>query len=239
MLSPDLKIPETKGKKPDIPKEVQIGDIIVGKYTKSEWSRILPWEDWDHSALVANINPLIIVEASGIIIQKEDKKRGKQKIREGIVEYEFLKPRTVKMIDGTDNIDGNLWLKDSMREILWLHPVFPNPLREIDNWETSWKDRKIITETEARKRAVEYARNQLGEPFKLSMFRSKKSSASKWDENEWYCSLLVFKSYSRTVTNMYLESYEPSSGFFVTPEDLVQSKRSAIYHHWKNQKYHS
>lgn len=239
MLSTDLEISKVMSNKPDVPGGVQIGDFIVGKYTKSEWSRFLPWEGWDHSALVSNVNPLIVIEAGGIVLQKKDKRRGKKKIKEGIVEYEFLRPRTVKMIDGTYNPDGNLWLKDSLTEILWLSPVFPNPLREIDRWETSWKARKEITETEARKRAVAYARNQLGESFKLSMFKSKKSSASKWDENEWYCSLLVFKSYSRTVTNMYLESYEPSSGFFVTPEDLVQSKRSTVYHHWKNRKYRS
>jgi uncharacterized protein YycO len=122
---------------------------------------------------------------------------------------------------------------------MWLRPIFPKPLREIDHWDTSWKQRKVITEKEARKRAVNFARRQIGEPFKLSVFQNTRESATKKDENEWYCSLLVFKAYSRTVTNMYLESYEPSSGFYVTPEDLAQSKRSMAYHHWVHENFSS
>lgn len=48
--SDDPKITETVSKKPDIPKGVKAGDFIVGKFVKSEWTRILRWEDGDHAA---------------------------------------------------------------------------------------------------------------------------------------------------------------------------------------------
>lgn len=54
----------------------------------------------------------------------------------------------------------------------------------------------------------------------------------RYTESEWYCSLLVYKSYSRTVTNMYLEDYENGPGFYVLPDDLVNSKRTEVYHRW-------
>lgn len=236
MPSTNSEITETIGKQPDIPEGVQIGDFLVARYTKSEWSRFLPWENWDHAALVTNVDPLKVIEVSGIVLQK-NKTMKLIKSKEGVVEYEFLKPRTIVKSDGK-KAQANLWLADNLVEIQWLRPVFPKPLRAMAHRKVSWKKRKIITEIQARKRVVAYARHQLGEPFKLSVFKSIKSSATKWDEKEWYCSLLIFKSYSRIITNMYLESYEPLSGFFVTPEDLVQSKRSAVYHKWHNKEFY-
>ena len=221
----------TKSAKPDIPSDVQAGDFIVGRYAKSEWSRFFPWEEWDHAALITRVDPLTVIEASGIILQRKAS-GGKEEIREGVVEYEFQKPRTITNMNGTENADGNLGLKDDLKAMLWLRPVFPNPLRETDHWLIPWRQRKIIRESEARKRTIQYARSQVGDPFKLSLLANTRFSASKKDENEWYCSLLIFKSYSRTITNMFLESYEPHTGFFVTSEDLVQSKRSCIYHSW-------
>lgn len=210
--------------KPDMPKGVQIGDFIVGRFIKSDWSRFFPWENWDHVALITRVNPLTVIEASGIILQRADKKSGKSEIREGVVEYEFLKPRTVINLDGSKNHEGNLWLTKDLMAMQWARPKFPSPLREIDYWKVPWKKRKIISELGARKRAVAYARSQVGDPHSLLI--------SKRSTTQWYCSLLVFKAYSRTVTNMYLESYEPISGFHVTPEDLVQSKRSEVYYSW-------
>ena len=231
MSPPDSDITETIGKKPDVPKGVKIGDFLVGRFTSSQWSRYLPWEDWDHAALVTQTKPLRVIEVSGIALQENNT----NKITKS--KHEFLKPHTIKIPDDEKKYQCNLWLADNLVEVQWLKPVFPQPLRSIAHKKVPWKKRKIITEAEARKRAVAYARYQLGEPFKLSLFKSAKKSATKWDEQEWYCSLLIFKSYSRTVTNMYLESYEPLSGFFVTPEDLVQSRRSAVYHRWLNKKY--
>lgn len=223
---PNLKPAKSFGGKPDIPEEVQVGDFIVGKFIKSDWSRYFPWEEWDHAAMVTKIDPLTIIESSGIILQKKEKKHGKKEIREGVVEHEFLKPRTVTNLDGTKNPDGNLWLKNDLTTMLWLRPVFPNPLRKMTHWIIPRRMRKTITETQARNRAVVYARKQLGEPHSIWV--------SKWNTKKWYCSLLIFKSYSRTVTDMYLESYEPRSGTHVTPEDLVKSKRSEVYHEWFN-----
>ena len=228
MPAPESQISETTGEEPDIPEEVQIGDFIVGRYTASEWSRYFPWENWDHAALVTGVDPLTIIEASGIILQRRGKETGKEEIREGVVEYEFLRQRTVKNLDGSKNPDGNLWLKDDLIEALWLQPVFPDPLREIAHWKVPWRKRGRITETQARQRAVAFARSQIGEPFSISL------KAHKWNTQRWYCSLLIFKAYSRTVTNIYLESYEPAAGWYVTPEDLSQSRRSTAYHHWVN-----
>jgi len=211
---------------------VQIGDFIVAKFADSEWSRYLKWEDWDHAALVTQLNPLKIIEVSGIILQKADKNEGKKEIREGVVEYEFKKPRTVTRLDGTKNPNCNLWLLDSLLKIKWVRPLFPNPIHEMDKWYVRHSKRKIITEQEARSRAVKYARNQLGEPFSIA--------ASKWSESKWYCSLLVYKSYSRTVTGMYLETYgrpyDFRSGPMVTPEDLIDSPFSEEYFEWEKNK---
>lgn len=104
-------------------------------------------------------------------------------------------------------------------------------LREIDKWSKPWIVRKIITEKEARKRVVAYARKQLGEPYSIA--------TSKWNESKWYCSLLIYKSYSRSVTGMYLEtygrSYDIKAGPIVTPEDLVDSPRSRLYFIWEKE----
>lgn len=225
MSSPNRKITETISKTPDIPESVEVGDFVVARYKSSEWSRYLPWEGWDHVALASQLSPLKVIEVTGILLQKEGK------IREGVVEYEFKKNRTVILPNGTINKSGNLWLLDSLLEVRWLKPVFPNPIREIDKWHVRRGKRKIISEQEARLRAVKYARGQLGEPYSIK--------TSKWSENQWYCSLLIYKSYSRTVTGMYLESYgNPSSmraGPMVTPEDLMDSPRSKTYHIWKKE----
>ena len=107
MSSPDQKITETTGSKPNIPETVDVGDFIVARYTSSQWSRYLPWENWNHVALVSKLNPLKVIEVTGIILQKADKKNKKKEIREGVVEYEFEKPRTVTLLDGTKNKNGN------------------------------------------------------------------------------------------------------------------------------------
>ncbi len=229
MSSPNDKIIETTGIKPSLPDTVEIGDFIIARYKKSQWARYLPWEDWHHAALVSQLNPLKVIEVTGILLQAADKRNKKEEIREGVIEYEFKKPRTVTLLNGTKNLNGNLWLLDDLLETNWLKPVFPNPIREIDSWYVSRRKRKIITEEEARKRAVSYARSQLGEPYSIL--------ASKWSESNWYCSLLIYKSYSRTVTDMYLETYGRSgnllAGPMVTPEDLIDSPRSKVYFVWK------
>lgn len=99
-----------------------------------------------------------------------------EEIREGIVEYEFAKPRTVTLLDDTKNENGNLWLLDDLIEIKWLTPIFPNPIREIDKWYVRRSKRKIITEQKTRIRAVKYAREQLNEPYSIL--------TSKWNENQ-------------------------------------------------------
>ena len=128
MSSPDSGISETTGKKPDVPEGVKIGDFLVGRYTASDWSRFFPWENWDHAALITSVHPLKVIEAGGIILRKEDKKNGTKEVREGVVEYDFLRPRTIRTLGGEEK-PGNLWLMDNLKEVLWLHPMFPDPLR--------------------------------------------------------------------------------------------------------------
>lgn len=225
-------ITETSGKNPKMPKDIEIGDFVVAKFKSSSWADYLPWEDWHHVGMISQLRPLKVIEVSGILLQKKDKKFGKKEIREGVVEYKMNKKRTVILFDGTKNTNGNLWLLDDLLETEWLKPVFPNPIREIDKWYVPRRKRKIITEKEARKRAVEYARKQLGEPYSIA--------TGKWNESKWYCSLLIYKSYSRTITGMYLEtygrSYDIKAGPMVTPEDLVDSPRSRIYFIWKKER---
>ena len=100
---------------------------------------------------------------------------------------------------------------------------------EIASWRTLAINRKIITENEARKRVVAYARKQIGEPYS--------HITTKWSESSWYCSLLVYKSYSRTITRMRLENYDIARGGpFVTAEDLLNSRRTKEYFSWKYEK---
>ncbi len=219
----------SKGDRPDIPHGVQIGDFIVGRFVQSDWSRYFPWEDWDHAAMITKTEPLTIIESSGIILQRENVQKQKQEIREGVVEYEFQQPRIVINIDQSQNLRGNLWQNDDLIAMLWLRPTFPMPLRAMDHWSIPWRKRAVISEHEARKRAVAYARSQLGEPHNIWI--------SKRNTKEWYCSYLIYKAYSRTVTNMYLETYPPTivntlPFGHVTPEDLVQSNRSESFHEW-------
>jgi len=220
--------PRVVSPKPQIPENVEIGDIIVVRYTHSDWAKNLPWEGWHHAAIVSKIDPLTIIEAVGRNIGKQ---------LEGPTEVSFK-----------DSVCFGR-AGENLIKMKWLKPVFPDPIREIDKKEVKRSERKIISKVEARQRAVNYARDQIGEPYKLKFkelweMRAKavdllaNDSATKWDENEWYCSLLIFKAYSRTVTGMYLENYsaddvnDPDPGFFVTPEDIVNSRNSEIYHTW-------
>lgn len=228
-MSSSENIIKTSGNVFQIPKDVKIGDFVVAKFRSSVWANHLPWEDWHHVGMVSQLDPLKVIEVSGILLQKEDKNTGKKEIREGVVEYEMRKQRTIVLLDGKKSTNGNLWLLDDLLETAWLKPIFPNPVREIDKWCVPWYKRKIITEDEARKRAIAYARKQIGEPYSIT--------ATKWSESKWYCSLLIYKSYSRSVTGVYLEtygrSYDIKAGPMVTPEDLVDSPRSQIYFTWK------
>lgn len=228
MSSPESII-ETSGNIPQIPKDIKIGDFVVAKFRSSVWANHLPWEDWHHVGMISQIEPLKVIEVSGILLQKEDKNTGKKEIREGVVEYEMIKQRMIILRDGTKSPCGNLWLLDDLLETAWFNPVFPNPIREIDKWRVPRHKRKIITKNEARKRAVAYARKQLGECYSIT--------ATKWSESKWYCSLLIYKSYSRSVSGMYLEtygrSYDIKAGPMVTPEDLADSPRSQVYFTWK------
>lgn len=230
-MSSPKNITETSSKTPQIPENIEIGDFVVARFKSSSWADYLPWEDWHHVGMISQIEPLKIIEVSGILLQKKDKKLNKEEVREGVVEYEMGKKRTITLLDGTKNTNSNLWLLDDLLETAWLRPVFPNPTREIDKWSKPWIVRKIITEKEARKRTVAYARKQLGEPYSIA--------TSKWNESKWYCSLLIYKSYSRTITRMYLEtygrSYDIKAGPIVTPEDLVDSPRSRLYFIWKKE----
>lgn len=186
--------------------DIQIGDVLVAKYNSSRWARWLPWENWHHAALISKTNPLTIIEAVG---------KNSEEQWTGPTEIKFWKSVGFGKAKG-------------IKEIRWLKPIFPSPLREMDSWFIPRSKRKIITENEARKRVVGYARKQLGEPYA--------PASGKWNENSWYCSLLIYKSYSRTITGMYLESYDDiRAGFFVTPEDLLDSKRTEEYSTWEYQ----
>lgn len=184
--------------------EVEIGDILISRYNKSRWAEYFPWEDWHHTALISETNPLTIIEAVGP--NSENQWPGPAEV--------FFQNSV-----GFGKAKG-------IQEIVWLKPIFPNPLREIASWRIQRSKRKIITPNEARRRVIAYAREQLSEPYTLA--------SSKWSESSWYCSSLIYKSYSRTITEMYLEKYDDiRAGFFVTPEDLLNSKRTKQYFSWK------
>lgn len=230
---------------PLTPENVEVGDIIVARYVHSQWAKIFPWEDWHHAALVTKVHPLTIIEAAGV---------NKANQPEGPVEILF-----------EDSVSfGKSVHAGNLIKMKWLKPVFPKKIRELPKKKTKISERKILTEAEARKKVVAYARAQVGEPYRLmrasdgyqladliSLWQmgSKHTglvdeAATKWDENEWYCSLLVYKAYSRSITNMYLEAQMKAdlhpdvqrmtikTGFMVTPEDLVDSPRTQVYFTW-------
>jgi hypothetical protein len=224
----------------EIPKNIEIGDIIAVRYKTSQWGNYFPYEDWHHIAIVSKLHPLTIIEAVGEIQKKQDQPAGP---------YEITFNKAL----------GFGKSQEAIIKMKWLKPKFPTPLREMSD--KKWSERKIISEEEARKRVVNYARSQIGDNYKLSKNTWKQltnkqvdlsaNNATKWDENEWYCSLLIFKSFSRTLTNMYLEVYDLRnekgektllgnirSGFFVTPEDIVDSSRTQAYFTWYRKNFY-
>ena len=163
-----------------LPQNIKVGDIIVVRYKKSQWADLLKWENWYHAAIVSQVHPLTIIEAAG-------KNSGDQ----------FPGPTEVLFSESI------LFGKASgdIIKMKWLKPRFPRIMREYAKWYIPWIFRPLIEEKEARKRVIQYAREQVKnkDPYNID--------ATKWDENEWYCSLLVYKSYSKTITGMYLEDY--------------------------------
>lgn len=184
--------------------EIEIGDMLVSRYDKSAWAGYFPWEDWHHAALINKTYPLTIIEAAGP--NSENQWPGPAEVLfESSVGFGKAK---------------------EIQEIVWLKPVFPNPIREITSKQIQRSKRKIITLNEARRRIIAYAQQQLDELYTLA--------SSKWNENSWYCSSLIYKSYSRTITDMHLETHDDiRAGFFVTPEDLLNSKKTKQYFSWQ------
>ena len=189
-----------------IPPNVRAGDIIVARYKESKVGGNIPWEDWDHAAIVVKINPLTIVEAVG-------ENNGGQP--PGPVEILF-----------SESIGFGKAGKNLVK-MKWLQPIFPRTIRQYAKWYVPWVFREKIIESKAREFVVAYAIEQAKNKEPYNEF------ATKWDENEWYCSLLVYKSFSKTITGMYLEDYSKKfAGTHVTPEDLVDSKRTQVYFTW-------
>lgn len=209
MINENGNIPfpaKDKNKLIQIPPASQMkpGDILVARYDTSEWAHYLPWEDWHHAALISEVEPLRIIEAAG---------HNKAGQNEGPAEVLF-------------NASVGFGKAKDIKEVIWLKPIFPKIIRKIDKAEIPLSKRKKLSEQEARLLVVEYARKQVGEKYNIK--------ASKWDEEEWYCSLLIYKSYSRVVSNMYLEtSSDPRAGYYVTPEDLLKTKYTKQYFSWK------
>lgn len=186
--------------------DIQIGDFIVSRYSSSRWARYLRWENWHHAALISRIKPLTIIEAIG--------------------------PNTIGQWEGPAEVrfdqSAGFGRSKDLEEIKFLRPIFPNPIREIAHWSIPRSERKILTEKKARERVVDYARLQVSQKENYNIL------ATKWTEKRWYCSLIVYKSYSRTVTGMYLEDYGIiRAGVYVTPEDLIDSPRSEEYFSWQ------
>jgi hypothetical protein len=215
---------QTVGSKPDIPQGVKKGDFLIVRYTHSEWAQY--WDDWHHAGLIVKTNPLTVIEATGLELQTENIKASKEELREGVVKYEFEKQRWLSKSDGT-KIKGNLYLGSDVVEIKWVRPRFRNPIREKGHWMTPAILKKKLAETEARKRIVSFALGQLGEPYTVQ--------TTKWHTGYWYCSKLIYKSYTMTLHSMNMET--TPSGFWVTPEDLLDSRRTEVYHTWKNKKH--
>ena len=204
-----------KWKSPNLPfDQLLIWDIIVVKY--EEWSiqKKFPWENWHHAWLISEIDWEYIkfIEAPWYT-NWEDKPP--------IWPIESLFE------------ENKLYIWDDVKEILLLKPKFPKTIRKKWSWIIPRLLQRILSEDEAREEVVEYARNQIWKEYN--------ELSSKWDNDEYYCSKLVFKSYSMTIIWMHLEVYH--SPFFsvfwklsswptVTPEDLVESKKTEIYYHF-------
>lgn len=206
-----------KWKRPIIPfDKIQIGDIVVVRYIEWEWQieNKLSWENWHHAWLVSEIwkNNIKVIETPWDI-------------------YQWKLPAIWPV---ENNFYWNsLYTWKDVKEIIFLKPKFPNPIREKWKWYVPRIFHKIISEIVARKRVIKYAKNQIWEPYSFV--------SSKWNENEWYCSKLLFKAYSMTIYDMYLETYhfpflswdwKFSSWPWVTPEDLVDSRKTISYYHY-------
>ena len=203
-------ITEDNSKKPSLPyDDIKVWDIIVARYDDKSWTKYTIWEWYNHAWIISKVDwkNFSIIESVWKVATPPWWPK----------EYPF-------------NKSSFAW---SPAELILLRPKFPNPIREKWKWYIPRIFHKIITEDEARKRVVEYARDQIWEPYS--------HLSSKWNDEEWYCSKLVFKAYSMIVTWMHIESYhyplvsfskKLSSWYAVTPEDLIDSKRTEKYYHF-------
>ena len=203
IVSSNLSLPNDK---------IEIWDVIVLKHIDWAIEQDIPWENWHHAGLISKISWDKIWYAQG------------NKIAQWPIERDF---------------NESVFAWDDLLELVLLKPKFPNPIREKSTGLLSWINRNVISENEAREKAIEYARSQIWKPYKYK--------TTKWNDDDWYCSKLVFKAYSMTIW-MYLEVYQfpslwilPVAKFLktisswpaVTPEDLIDSKRTEIYYHYK------
>ena len=197
------------------PDNIEISDIIVAKFKTSDvWN--IPWENWHHAWLISEINwdEIKIIEAP----------------------WKITKPPTWPI---EKNIKESLFWRKDLIELLLLKPKFSKIIRKKGSWHIPTIFKKKLSEKEARSAVIKYARNQIWEEYTIW--------TTKWNDKSWYCSKLVFKSYSMTLDRMYLESYDfpslwilpvarilktMSFWFYVTPEDLVDSKRTVAYYNF-------
>lgn len=93
-----------------------------------------------------------------------------------------------------------------------------------NNWKARYNKIKgmyVSGTTTQKYNAVNFAKNQIGDPYSLALSRS--------DESRWYCSKLVWRAFYKQGIELEGRTFEPR-GDFVTPGDILDSPNTRVFY---------
>lgn len=126
-----------------------------------------------------------------------------------------------------DSITDHIGLVVDSYTIVEAHPDNPNGGVDYrdNNWESRYSEIKGLRVSSAsysqKLAAVNYAKRQVDEPYKLA--------SGRWSEDKWYCSKLAWRAYYEQGIDLEGRTYEPR-GAFVTPGDLLDSPLTKVFY---------
>lgn len=126
-----------------------------------------------------------------------------------------------------DSITDHVAIVKDMYTVIEAHPDNPGSVVAYrdNNWKTRYKKIKGLyvkgATTTQKTNAVKYAEAQLGDPYSLA--------TTRWTEDKWYCSKLVWRAWYNQGFDIEGRSYEPR-GTHVTPGDILDSPLTVVFY---------
>lgn len=111
--------------------------------------------------------------------------------------------------------------------VIEAHPDNPGSVVAYrdNNWKIRYNKIKGLyvkgATTTQKTNAVKYAEAQLGDPYSLA--------TTRWTEDKWYCSKLVWRAWYNQGFDIEGRSYEPR-GTHVTPGDILDSPLTVVFY---------